>query len=50
LESLDGKHTIFGQVEEGLETLSKINNALTDKDGRPLQVRFEACAVYWIVV
>jgi peptidyl-prolyl cis-trans isomerase-like 4 len=38
LESLDGKHTIFGQVEEGLETLSKIDNALCDKDGRPLQV------------
>jgi peptidyl-prolyl cis-trans isomerase-like 4 len=38
LESLDGKHTIFGQVEEGLETLSKIDNALCNKDGRPLQV------------
>jgi len=38
LESLDGKHTIFGQVVEGLETLLKINNAFCDRDGKPLQV------------
>jgi peptidyl-prolyl cis-trans isomerase-like 4 len=35
---LDDRHTIFGKVEEGLETLSKINNAFADKDGKPLQV------------
>lgn len=35
---LDDKHTIFGKIEEGLDTLSKINNAFADKDGKPLQV------------
>lgn len=39
LDSLDEKHTIFGQVVEGFETLNAINNAYCDKDGRPLQVR-----------
>jgi len=36
LDYLDGKHTIFGSVAEGLDVLEKINNAYTDKAGRPL--------------
>lgn len=38
LESFDGQYTLFGQIEEGLDTLGKINNAITDDNGRPLQV------------
>eukprot|EP00026_Physarum_polycephalum_P006100 Phypoly_transcript_06141.p1 GENE.Phypoly_transcript_06141~~Phypoly_transcript_06141.p1 ORF type:complete len:472 (+),score=82.71 Phypoly_transcript_06141:35-1450(+) len=36
LDYLDGKHTIFGKVVEGLDVLDKINNAFVDKGGRPL--------------
>ena len=37
LDSLDGKHTIFGEVSEGLDVLDNINNAFVDKGNRPLQ-------------
>jgi peptidyl-prolyl cis-trans isomerase-like 4 len=37
IEYLDGKHAVFGHVIEGLETLDKINEVYTDKEGRPLQ-------------
>lgn len=44
LDSLDGRHTVFGEVSEGLEVLDKINEAFVDDEGRPLQnIR---CAVY----
>ncbi|GAA5895039.1 PPIL4 family peptidylprolyl isomerase [Sporobolomyces salmoneus] len=36
-EYLDGKHVVFGRVVEGLETLEKIGESLTDQDGRPLR-------------
>ncbi|KAL3503722.1 hypothetical protein ACH5RR_038171 [Cinchona calisaya] len=35
LDYLDGKHTVFGEVTEGFETLSRINEAYVDEDGRP---------------
>jgi len=35
LSSLNGKHTIFGKVEEGLDILRKINDTFTDKNNRP---------------
>ncbi|KAL9654377.1 hypothetical protein ABK040_010404 [Willaertia magna] len=41
LDYLDGKHTIFGKVEEGLEVLQKINNVFTEKKGNievPIQI------------
>eukprot|EP01119_Soliformovum_irregulare_P024423 TRINITY_DN8753_c0_g1_i3.p1 TRINITY_DN8753_c0_g1~~TRINITY_DN8753_c0_g1_i3.p1 ORF type:complete len:373 (+),score=129.27 TRINITY_DN8753_c0_g1_i3:252-1370(+) len=38
LHQLDGKHTIFGQVAEGFDTLQAINDCYCDEDGRPLQV------------
>lgn len=37
LEYLDGKHAPFGMVVEGFDTLDKINEALTDQDGKPLR-------------
>ncbi|KAI3900040.1 hypothetical protein MKW98_000940 [Papaver atlanticum] len=35
LDYLDGKHTVFGEVAEGLETLTRINEAYLDEKGRP---------------
>uniref|UniRef100_A0A7N0V7B5 Peptidyl-prolyl cis-trans isomerase n=1 Tax=Kalanchoe fedtschenkoi TaxID=63787 RepID=A0A7N0V7B5_KALFE len=35
LDYLDGKHTVFGEVAEGLETLERINEAYVDEKGRP---------------
>ncbi|KAL3701252.1 hypothetical protein R1sor_019274 [Riccia sorocarpa] len=35
LDYLDGKHTVFGEVAEGLETLMRINEAYVDEKGRP---------------
>ncbi|XP_010274107.1 PREDICTED: peptidyl-prolyl cis-trans isomerase CYP59 [Nelumbo nucifera] len=35
LDYLDGKHTVFGEVAEGLETLTRINEAYVDEKGRP---------------
>eukprot|EP00884_Botryococcus_braunii_P005430 jgi/Botrbrau1/14889/Bobra.0248s0008.1 len=37
LDSLDGKHTVFGEVSEGLDVLMAINEAFVDDEGRPLQ-------------
>ena len=37
LEYLDGKHTVFGEVAEGLDILMKFNETYCDKEGRPLQ-------------
>ncbi|GLI66761.1 hypothetical protein VaNZ11_010727, partial [Volvox africanus] len=37
LDSLDGKHTVFGQVAEGWDVLDAINDAFVDSDGRPFQ-------------
>jgi peptidyl-prolyl cis-trans isomerase-like 4 len=36
IDFLDGKHTVFGFVAEGLDVLSKINESYVDKDFRPL--------------
>lgn len=38
LHRLDGKYTIIGEVVEGLETLDKLNEAVVDVSGRPIQV------------
>ncbi|KAG9439462.1 hypothetical protein H6P81_019627 [Aristolochia fimbriata] len=35
LDYLDGKHTVFGQVEEGFDVLTRINEAYVDDKGRP---------------
>ncbi|QDZ19186.1 cyclophilin-type peptidyl-prolyl cis-trans isomerase [Chloropicon primus] len=37
LDSLDGKHTIFGEVTEGLDAVARINEAFCDDTGRPWQ-------------
>lgn len=35
LDYLDGKHTVFGEVAEGHDTLMRINEAYVDEKGRP---------------
>eukprot|EP01130_Rhizamoeba_saxonica_P004093 TRINITY_DN1685_c0_g1_i1.p1 TRINITY_DN1685_c0_g1~~TRINITY_DN1685_c0_g1_i1.p1 ORF type:complete len:400 (+),score=92.63 TRINITY_DN1685_c0_g1_i1:146-1345(+) len=46
LDALDEKHTIFGAVGEGFDTLMKINDAFTDNKGKPLQViRIKHCII-----
>ncbi|KAL8469486.1 hypothetical protein ACS0TY_032362 [Phlomoides rotata] len=35
LDYLDGKHTVFGEVAEGLETLTRINETYVDEKSRP---------------
>ncbi|CAM6129617.1 unnamed protein product [Calypogeia fissa] len=35
LDYLDGKHTVFGEVAEGLDTLMRISEAYVDDKGRP---------------
>lgn len=37
LDSLDGEHCVFGEVVEGDEVISKLNNTITDTEGRPYQ-------------
>ncbi|XP_043836270.1 LOW QUALITY PROTEIN: peptidyl-prolyl cis-trans isomerase-like 4 [Dromiciops gliroides] len=37
LDYLDGVHTVFGEVTEGMEVIQKINEALVDKDFIPYQ-------------
>eukprot|EP00798_Chlamydomonas_sp_ICE-L_P032181 gene32181-16720_t len=37
VDSLDEKHTLFGQVSEGLDVLEKLNEVFSDSDGRPRQ-------------
>ncbi|KAK9818607.1 hypothetical protein WJX74_010293 [Apatococcus lobatus] len=37
LDSLDEKHTVFGEVAEGLDVLAAINDVLVDNNGRPMQ-------------
>ena len=38
LDSLNGKHTIFGEVTEGFDAVMRINDAYCDETGRPWQV------------
>jgi len=37
LDSLDGEHCVFGEVVEGEEVINKLNNTITDTEGRPYQ-------------
>uniref|UniRef100_A0A1A8K2U0 Peptidyl-prolyl cis-trans isomerase n=1 Tax=Nothobranchius kuhntae TaxID=321403 RepID=A0A1A8K2U0_NOTKU len=37
LDYLDGVHTVFGEVTEGMDVLAKINEAFVDKDFVPFQ-------------
>ncbi|KAJ1644842.1 Peptidyl-prolyl cis-trans isomerase-like 4 [Coemansia erecta] len=37
LDTLDGRHTVFGRVVEGLDLLDQINVMLCDAGGRPLK-------------
>lgn len=44
---MDGVHTVFGEVTEGMDVLAKINQTFVDKDFIPLQdIRFvpNSCA------
>ena len=37
LDYLDGVHTVFAEVVEGLDILDKLNDAICDDDNRPYQ-------------
>uniref|UniRef100_A0A8C6S7P8 Peptidyl-prolyl cis-trans isomerase n=1 Tax=Neogobius melanostomus TaxID=47308 RepID=A0A8C6S7P8_9GOBI len=37
LDYLDGEHTVFGEVSEGMDVLAKINETFVDKDFVPFQ-------------
>jgi len=37
LDSLDGEHCVFGEVVEGEEVIGKLNNTITDTEGKPYQ-------------
>lgn len=37
LDYLDGVHTVFGEVTEGMDVLTKINETFVDKDFVPFQ-------------
>lgn len=37
LDSLDGEHTVFGEITEGFDTLNRINEAYVDDKGKPYQ-------------
>ncbi|KAJ2448758.1 Peptidyl-prolyl cis-trans isomerase-like 4 [Coemansia sp. RSA 2336] len=37
LEYLDGKHTVIGEVAEGMDVLDQLNQAICDKHKRPLR-------------
>ncbi|PAA92322.1 hypothetical protein BOX15_Mlig017414g4, partial [Macrostomum lignano] len=37
IDSLDGVHTVFGQVAEGFDILDKLNEVYCDRDHRPFQ-------------
>jgi peptidyl-prolyl cis-trans isomerase-like 4 len=37
IDYLDGKHTVFGHVVEGLETLDKLNEVFVDQNSRPFK-------------
>lgn len=37
LSSLDERHTLFGQVSEGLEVLEQLKEVPVDTTGRPMQ-------------
>ncbi|KAK7847707.1 peptidyl-prolyl cis-trans isomerase cyp59 [Quercus suber] len=37
LDYLDEKHTVFGEIAEGLDTLTRINEAYVDEKGRPFK-------------
>lgn len=41
LDYLDGVHTVFGEVTEGMDILNKINEAFVDQNFIPFQdIRF----------
>ena len=47
LDYLDGVHTVFGEVAEGLDILNKVNEAFCDKEHRPYRdIRLELMLFY----
>lgn len=44
LDYLDGVHTVFGEVTEGMDIIKKINETFVDKDFVPYQdIRCVCC-------
>ena len=47
LDYLDGMHTVFGEVAEGIDVLAKLNESHCDKNSRPLQ---DICIFHTVVI
>ena len=44
---LDGKHTVFAHVVQGMDVVDRLGSVRTDGSDRPLQeVKIERCSVF----